>query len=63
MTTPTRELLEHMLDALETPSRELTKWEEDFVQNQRDKVEKWKNWMPTDRVWEILESIYAEKTS
>jgi hypothetical protein len=54
-------LIEHMLECLTTPSRELTKWEEDFVASVGVVFATWKKL--SDRQFEILERIYAEKTS
>jgi hypothetical protein len=54
-------LVLHMLQDLETPSRELTKWEEDFIASVTEAFSIWHNL--TERQFEILDRIYAEKTS
>jgi hypothetical protein len=56
----TNELIQHMLDALQTPHKELTKWEENFLESIGDQFEK--RGSLSDRQTEILERIYAEKT-
>jgi hypothetical protein len=53
-------LIKTMLEALETPYKTLTKWEEDFVESLTDQFQR-KGWL-SDRQFEILERIYAEKT-
>jgi hypothetical protein len=60
-TTPkTTELIDRMLEALETPHKELSKWEEGFLDNLRDRRSRGS--MLTDSQFEHLEKIYAEKT-
>lgn len=54
-------LVMHMLQDLETPYKELTKWEEDFVISVTDQFERTHNL--SERQFEILERIYAEKTA
>jgi hypothetical protein len=48
-----------MLDGLDTPAKELTKWETDFVASITEQFETRKSL--SDRQFEILERIYAEK--
>lgn len=51
----------HMLQDLETPSKELTKWEEGFIESITDQFNRTFNL--SERQFEILERIYAEKTA
>ena len=55
------QLIEHMLESLATPSRELTKWEEDFIASITETFTAWKHL--SDKQFEVLNRIYAEKTS
>jgi hypothetical protein len=50
-----------MLDSLKTPSRELTKWEEDFIESVDEQFTE--HGGLSVKQLEILEQIYAEKTS
>lgn len=62
MKTPhTHEMIEHMINALEQPSRELTEWEDNFM-NSIKRQYALKSIL-SDKQFEILERIYAEKTS
>ena len=61
MTPKQHDLARHMLESLESPSRELTKWEENFIESVTEQYQT-KGWL-SDRQLEILEKIYAEKTS
>lgn len=62
MATPnTPELITHMLNALDSPHRELTKWEEEFLTSINEQFEQ--RGTLSDRQFEILERIYAEKTA
>jgi len=54
-------LIKHMLTSLETPNEELTKWEENFIESVSEQFGKKNNL--SDRQIEILDKIYAEKTS
>lgn len=54
-------LIEHMFQLLESPSRELTKWEENFLESVQEQWARRKTL--TDRQFETLERIYAEKTA
>ncbi len=53
--------IEHFLESLKNPSRTLTEWEENFIAsieyqyNMKRKL--------SDKQFEILERIYAEKTA
>jgi uncharacterized membrane-anchored protein len=60
-TEKTTELIKHMLDCLESPCRELTKWEQDFVESVGTQFAE--RGSLSDRQFEILENIYAEKTA
>ena len=57
----TKEFIAQMLEMLESPSRELTEWEENFVVSVRRQFKE--KGMLSARQEEILERIYAEKTS
>lgn len=59
-TPKTPEMIKHMFRELESPNKELTKWEEDFISSITDQFER-KNSL-SDKQFEILEKIYAEKT-
>lgn len=54
-------LIDHMFELLETPNKELTSWEEDFLASTKEQWEL--RWWLSDRQFEILERIYAEKTA
>jgi hypothetical protein len=56
-----KDLIAHMLDSLKTPSRELTKWEEDFIESIDEQFTERSSL--SEKQFEILERIYAEKTS
>lgn len=56
-----KEIIQHMLTALETPSQELTKWEENFLGSIAEQFEK--RGTLSDKQFEILDRIYAEKTA
>lgn len=60
-TLQTKELLEHMFDSLDSPSKPLTKWEADFTESVLDQYQRFGKL--TERQFEILERIYAEKTA
>ena len=60
--TPNKpELVESFLKALESPAKTLTKWELSFIESISDQFER-KHFL-TDRQFETLEKIYAEKTA
>lgn len=59
-TPKTAENIEHFLRSLENPSKELTTWELSFLANVTDQFERTQRL--SDRQFEILERIYAEKT-
>lgn len=62
MKTPnTAEMVKHMLTELEQPARELTSWETGFVASITDQFDR--RGSLSDRQFEILERIYAEKTA
>jgi hypothetical protein len=54
------ENIEHMLRALETPHKTLTKWEENFIESLNEQYQS--RGTLSERQYEILERIYAEKT-
>jgi len=60
-TTKTHEIIEHMLDALERPNRDLTEWEDNFLASIKHQYA-FKSDL-SDKQFEILERIYAEKTA
>lgn len=54
-------LIDHMYELLENPDKELTEWEQGFIDSTK---EQWSNrWWLSERQFEILDRIYAEKTS
>jgi len=55
-----KKLIPHMLEQLTTPSKNLSKWEEDFIASIAEQFES--RHSLSDRQYEILERIYAEKT-
>lgn len=56
-----KQLIKHMLDCLRSPNRELTQWEDTFVASLREQFEESERL--SERQVEILERIYAEKTT
>lgn len=62
MKTPkTDEMIKHFLSSLEMPAKELTSWELSFldsISNQYDE-----RGSLSDKQFEVLERIYAEKTA
>ena len=60
-TPKTKELIEHFLKELENPAKELTIWERDFVISITDQFNR--RGTLSDKQFEILERIYAEKTA
>ena len=59
-TPQTPEIIQHMLKTLERPSKDLTAWELGFLADIADQFERYGNL--TERQFEKLEAIYAEKT-
>ena len=55
------EVIEHWITIIQEEGINLTKWELDFVESIEEQF-KMKNWI-SDKQEEILEKIYAEKTS
>jgi len=49
-----------MLQALESPHKDLTEWEENFLESISDQFDK--RGTLSDKQFEILDRIYAEKT-
>lgn len=61
MKTPkTTEVIQHFLEELKTPYRPLTSWEENFIISIEDQFSN--RGFLTDKQFDILERIYAEKT-
>lgn len=60
-TEKTPAIIEHFLEALESPCRDLTKWEQDFIESVGNQFAERRTL--SDRQFEILERIYAEKTA
>ncbi len=60
-TKQTPELVQHFLDALENPAKRLTAWEQNFVESVSNQFDI--RGSLSDRQFEILERIYAEKTA
>ena len=54
-------LIDHMFISLDSPNKELTKWEEDFLASIYEQWEV-RRWL-SEKQYEILDRIYAEKTS
>lgn len=62
MKTPkTREMIEHMLKELERPVKDTTPWEMNFLISIQDQFNR--KGTLSDKQFEILERIYAEKTA
>ncbi len=62
MKTPnTKENIEYFIKELEAPVRELTDWEENFIESISDQFTR-RSYL-SDKQFEILERIYAEKTA
>lgn len=59
-TQKTTELIEHMFKMLERPSKELNTWELGFLASIKDQFDR--TAFLSDKQFEILERIYAEKT-
>lgn len=61
MKTPkTTEMIEHFYKELERPNKELSTWELSFLADTKDQFDR-RGWL-SDKQFEILEGIYAEKT-
>lgn len=62
MKTPqTKEIIEHFLKELENPAKELSQWEMNFIISIADQFSR--KGTLSERQFEILEKIYAEKTA
>lgn len=55
-----RLVIEHMLDALQAPKTPLTSWEEDFLDSITEQFAE--RHTLSDKQFEILDRIYADKT-
>lgn len=60
-TAKTPEMIAHMLKELESPAKRLTSWELGFVESLADQFERRRSL--SDRQFEILERIYADRTA
>ncbi len=60
-TPKTKETIQHFISELENPSHPLSKWEEDFLISISDQFDR--RGTLSDKQFEILERIYAEKTA
>ena len=58
--TEKQQLIEHMLNALETPTKSLTHWEVSFIESISDQYQRTRSL--SDRQIEVLDRIYSEKT-
>jgi hypothetical protein len=54
-------MIEHMLRELESPAKPLSKWELSFVESISEQFETRRTL--SDKQFEILERIYAERTA
>ena len=54
------DLIDSLLNALETPLKDLTKWEENFLESVSDQFQRTRDL--SDRQLEVLDRIYTEKT-
>jgi hypothetical protein len=55
-----KDIIRQMFQALENPHKDLTEWEENFLESISDQFEK--RGTLSDKQFEILDRIYAEKT-
>jgi hypothetical protein len=60
-TPKTTETIRHFLSELESPKKPLTLWEENFLASVSDQFTN--RGTLSDRQFEILERVYAEKTA
>ena len=58
--TDRQEIIQRMLEALQTPVKDLTKWEENFLESVTEQFESRRSL--SDRQFEILDELYNEKT-
>lgn len=62
MNTPkTKDMIQHMLTELESPEKPLSQWEENFIESIADQFSSRASL--SDKQFEVLERIYAEKTA
>lgn len=59
-TPKTVETIQHFLEELANPTKPLTVWESGFIESLQDQFDR--RGTLSDRQFEILERIYAEKT-
>jgi len=59
--TKDKETIEYWIETVNTEGKNLSKWEEDFMKSITEQFEE-KKWL-SDKQEDILERIYAEKTS
>jgi hypothetical protein len=55
-----KEVIQQMLHALESPHKDLTEWEENFLESIAKQFDR--SGSLSDKQFEILDRIYAEKT-
>lgn len=61
MKTPkTTEVIQHFIEELKTPYKPLTSWENGFITSLEDQFSR--RGTISDKQFEILERVYAEKT-
>jgi hypothetical protein len=60
-TPKTPEMIQQFLSELERPAKKLSEWELTFLESIREQWEERQHL--TDRQFEVLERIYAEKTA
>lgn len=60
-TENSREVIEHFIAELGQPAKTLSDWEEDFLASVSDQFDR--RGSLSDKQFEILERIYAEKTA
>lgn len=60
-TPRTSDVIAHFLHELETPARDLTPWETNFIESISEQFDR--RGTLSEKQFEILERIYAEKTA
>ncbi len=60
-TSKTREVIDHFFTSLEVPIKPLTLWEKNFLESIYNQYNE--KGTLTDKQFDILEKIYAEKTA
>ena len=59
----TRQNADMMIQKCREDFHRLSKWEQDFLDSIEEQRAHWRRWLPSERQFETLERIYAEKTS